>query len=263
MKKSLISVLICFLLSLTSFLYGKGPADAKQMYYELKIYRLKDPAKNTVIDKYLRDAFIPAMHRAGINNIGVFKPVQTDTASGKLVYVFIPYKTSEQYFNVITALEKDKVYLEAGKEFLDASYDDPPFTRYESVFMKAFSFMPEMKAPVYTTPRNERIYELRSYESATIEKARKKIHMFNEGGEMAIFEKIGSNAVFYGQVLFGGLKPRLMYMTTYANMKSHDEHWAAFRAHPDWKVLSAKDEYKNTVTKANPYLLYPTDYSDF
>ena len=70
---------------------------------------------------------------------------------------------------MITALEKDKVYLEAGKEFLDASYDDPPFTRYESVFMKAFSFMPEMKAPVYTTPRNERIYELRSYESATIE----------------------------------------------------------------------------------------------
>jgi len=203
------------------------------------------------------------MHRAGINNIGVFKPVQTDTASGKLVYVFIPYKTSEQYFNVITALEKDKVYAEAGKEFLDAPYDDPPFTRYESVFMKAFSFMPEMKAPVYTTPRNERIYELRSYESATIEKARKKIHMFNEGGEMAIFEKIGSNAVFYGQVLFGSLKPRLMYMTTYANMKSHDEHWAAFRAHPDWKVLSAKDEYKNTVTKANPYLLYPTDYSDF
>lgn len=263
MKKSLISVLICFLLSLTSFLYGKGPADAKQMYYELKIYRLKDPAKNTVIDKYLRDAFIPAMHRAGINNIGVFKPVQTDTASGKLVYVFIPYKTSEQYFNVIIALEKDKVYAEAGKEFLDASYDDPPFTRYESIFMKAFSFMPEMKAPVYTTPRNERIYELRSYESATIEKARKKIHMFNEGGEMAIFEKIGSNAVFYGQVLFGSLKPRLMYMTTYANMKSHDEHWAAFRAHPDWKVLSAKDEYKNTVTKANPYLLYPTDYSDF
>ncbi|MZP55734.1 MAG: NIPSNAP family containing protein, partial [Bacteroidales bacterium] len=39
--------------------------------------------------------------------------------------------------------------------------------------------------------------------------------------------------------------------------------WAAFRAHPDWKTLSAKDEYKNTVTKANPYLLHPTDYSDF
>jgi hypothetical protein len=199
----------------------------------------------------------------GVYNIGVFKPVETDTAAGRMVYVFIPYKTSEQYFSIITALENDKVYSEAGKEFLDAPYNDPPFTRYESVFMKAFSYMPEMKIPSYNTPRNERIYELRSYESATIEKARKKIHMFNEGGEMLIFEKIGANAVFYAQVLFGSLKPRLMYMTTYADMKSHDEHWAAFRAHPDWKTLSSKDEYKNTVTKANPYLLHPTDYSDF
>jgi len=263
MKKTLISLLICSLLSAPSFLYGKGPADAKQMYYELKIYRLKDTAKNAVSDKYLKEAFIPAMHRAGVNNIGVFKPIEKDTAAGKMVYVFIPYKTSEQYFSVLTTLEKDKIYSEAGKEFLDAPYNDPPFTRYESVFMKAFSHMPEMKIPTYTTPRNERIYELRSYESATIEKARKKIQMFNEGGEMLIFEKIGANAVFYAQVLFGSLKPRLMYMTTYADMKSHDEHWAAFRAHPDWKTLSAKDEYKNTVTKANPYLLHPTDYSDF
>jgi hypothetical protein len=263
MKKILISFLICSLLSAPSFLQGKNPADAKQMYYELKIYRLKDPSKNAVIDKYLKEAFIPAMHRLGVYNIGVFKPVETDTAAGRMVYVFIPYKTSEQYFSIITALENDKVYSEAGKEFLDAPYNDPPFTRYESVFMKAFSYMPEMKIPSYNTPRNERIYELRSYESATIEKARKKIHMFNEGGEMLIFEKIGANAVFYAQVLFGSLKPRLMYMTTYADMKSHDEHWAAFRAHPDWKTLSSKDEYKNTVTKANPYLLHPTDYSDF
>jgi len=263
MKKTLISILICSLLSAPSFLYGKDPADAKQMYYELKIYRLKDPAKNAVIDKYLKEAFIPAMHRAGVNNIGVFKPVETDTAAGKMVYVFIPYKTSEQYFSVLTTLEKDNIYSEAGKEFLDAAYNDPPFTRYESVFMKAFSHMPEMKIPTYTTPRNERIYELRSYESATVEKARKKIQMFNEGGEMLIFDKIGANAVFYAQVLFGSLKPRLMYMTTYADMKSHDEHWAAFRAHPDWKTLSSKDEYKNTVTKANPYLHHPTDYSDF
>ncbi len=35
--------------------------------------------------------------------------------------------------------------------------------------------------------------------------------MFNEGGEIAIFEKVGSNAVFYAQVLFGSQKPRLMY----------------------------------------------------
>ena len=109
--------------------------------------------------------------------------------------------------------------------------------------MKAFAYMPQYKVFEYQTPPSERIYELRSYESATEAKALKKIHMFNEGGEIAIFEKVGSNAVFYGQVLLGSLKPRLMYMTTYAEMKSHDEHWDAFRNHPDWLTLKALPEY--------------------
>ena len=90
-----------------------------------------------------------------------------------------------------------------------------------------------------------------------------KVEMFNEGGEIAIFEKVGSNAVFYGQVLFGSLKPRLMYMTTYENMESQKEHWAAFSKHPAWQAMRVKEEYANTVIRALPYLLHPTDYSDF
>ncbi|MCJ7447625.1 MAG: NIPSNAP family protein [Bacteroidales bacterium] len=261
MKKTLLAILILCLFSAPAFLYGKAPA--KQMYYEIKIYRLTDPGKAAVTDKYLKDAFIPAMHRAGIATIGVFKPVETDTAYGKMIYVFIPYKTVDQYIKVSTVLEKDPMYQQAGKDFLDAPYNDPPFTRYESVFMKAFSFMPQFRVPSFTTPPAERIYELRSYESWTEAKATKKIHMFNEGGEMAIFEKIGANAVFYGQVLFGNQKPRLMYMTTYSDMKSQKEHWAAFSAHPDWKTLRAKEEYANTVIKPKAYLLHPTEYSDF
>jgi hypothetical protein len=235
----------------------------KQQYYEIKIYRIKDLSQATTIDKYLKDAFIPAMHRAGISKIGVFKPVEADTAFGKLIYVFIPYKTTDEYFKLVTFLESDKEYLSAGKDFIDAPYDNPPFIRYESVFIKAFSHMPQFKVPSYSTPVAERIYELRSYESATDAKALKKINMFNEGGEIGIFEKIGANAVFYGQVLLGSRKPRLMYMTTYSDMKSHDEHWQAFRKSPEWEKLSGLEEYKNTVSKANPYLLHPTDYSDF
>lgn len=254
-------IAVLFLYSFSSGTFASQPA--KQQYYELKIYRLKDPGKNKIFDKYLKDAFIPAMHKAGIATIGVFKPVEADTAFGKMVYVFIPYETMDQYNKVLTMLETDPVYQQAGKDFLDAPYNDPPFTRYESIFIKAFAFMPQLRVPSFTTPRGERIYELRSYESWTETKATKKIHMFNEGGEIAIFEKIGANAVFYGQVLFGSLKPRLMYMTTYADMKSQKEHWAAFSNHPDWKTLRAKEEYANTVIKPNAYLLHPTDYSDF
>jgi len=254
----IVTLIIC---SFSAITFAAKPL--KQQFYELRIYRLKDPGKSAVVDKYLKDAFIPAMHKAGIQTVGVFKPVEADTAFGKMVYVLIPYKTIEQYLGTITALEKDPAHQQAGKDFLDAPYNDPPFARYESIFMKAFSSMPQLRVPSFTTPRQERIYELRSYGSWTETKAAKKIQMFNEGGEVGIFEKIGANAVFYGQVLLGSLKPRLMYMTTYSDMKSHDEHWKAFGSTPEWKALSSNPEYANTVIKANAYLLHPTDYSDF
>ncbi|HPA87495.1 MAG TPA: NIPSNAP family protein [Bacteroidales bacterium] len=267
MKKINLSVIGSALVAVVLFFSFSAAAFAappeKQMFYELKIYRLKDPAKNAVFDRYLKDAYIPAMHRAGIPAVGVFKPVEADTAYGKMVYVFVPYKTMEQFDKVLTALEKDPVYKEAGREFLDAPFNDPPFARYESILMKAFAFMPEYRLPSFSTPRSERIYELRTYGSWTEELATKKIHMFNEGGEIEIFEKIGSNAVFYGQVIIGSERPRLLYMTTYENMQSQKEHWAAFSKHPDWLSLREKKEYANTVIKAIPYLLHPTDYSDF
>ncbi len=261
MKKTLFTTLILLLLSTSALLNAKAPA--KQMYYEIKVYRISQASQAATIDKYLKDAFIPAMHRAGISTIGVFKPVEADTAYNKLVYVFIPYKTADQYFKLVDVLAKDMIYQQAGKEFLDAPVTSPPFSRYESIFMKAFSFMPEFKVYKYETPPAQRIYELRSYESATEAKALKKIHMFNEGGEITIFEKVGSNAVFYGQVLFGSQKPRLMYLTTYSDMKSHDDHWNAFRAHPDWVTLRAKEEYLNATSKTKVFLCHPTDYSDF
>jgi len=243
--------------------YISNAQKGKQMYYEIKIYRFNSPSQVEATDNYLKNAFIPASHRAGITNIGVFKPVEADTAFGKMVYVFIPYKTPDEYFKLVGTLESDQTYQQAGKAFLDADVKAAPFTRYESVFLKAFAFMPQMKTFQYSTPASERIYELRSYESATEAKALKKIHMFNEGGETKIFEAIGSNAVFYGQVLLGSQKPRLMYLTTYADMKTHDEKWNAFRNHPDWKKLSSMEEYKNSTSKTKAFLCHPTDYSDF
>jgi len=262
-SKIIFRTLPALLLLMSVVFNGFGAPPAKQMYYEVKIYRIKDKVQETAMDAYLKDAFIPALHRAGIPTVGVFKPIEKDTAYGKMIYVYIPYKTIEQYGQLSDRLAKDKVYAEAGKAFLDAPYNSPPYVRYESILSKAFTHMPQMKVPTFTTPKSERIYEFRSYESATEAKAAKKREMFNEGGEMAIFESIGANAVFYSEVILGSQMPRLLYMTTYADMKSHDECWVAFRNHPDWKKLSAMDEYKNTVSKSRVYLLHPAEYSDF
>lgn len=259
MKKVLTAVFIAALFCITMNSYSA--TTDKQMLYEIKIYHVT-PSQAASVDSYLKDAYLPALHRAGIPKAGVFKPVETDTAYGKLIYVFIPFKTIDQYMGLAEILAKDKVYTEAGKSFLDAPYDNPPFTRYESVLLKAFMAMPVFRVPEYSNPASERVYELRDYESATESKAAKKIKMFNEG-EVKLFESLGFNAVFYGEVLMGNDKPDLMYMTTFRDMADHDARWQTFRNSPGWKEMSGLEEYKNTVTKAKSYLLHPTDYSDF
>jgi hypothetical protein len=252
-------LLLCFV-ALSFRSYGA----AKQQYYEIRIYTISGAAQEGMVDAYLKDAYIPALHRAGIAKVGVFKPVETDTANhGKQIFVFIPFRTMEQYAQLSSVLEKDKAYAEAGKAFVNAPFDNPPYDRHQSILLKAFLYMPEFVAPSYTNAVTERIYELRSYESATEAKAAKKIDMFNQGGEIALFEKLKFNAVFYGEALAGNQKPNLMYMTTFSDIKSHDEHWKAFGATEEWKKLSGLEEYKNTVSKIHVNLLHPASYSDF
>lgn len=266
MKKQNLNLTLSALAAIFLFLFSiaaSGAPKGKQEFYEIRIYLISQKAQETLIDNYLKDAYLPALHRAGISNIGVFKPVETDTAFGKRVYLFIPFKTVNQYLKLQGVLDKDQVYLRASADFIDAPYNNPPFSRYESILLKAFAFMPKLKAPSHPTPPSERIYELRDYESATNSKAVKKIHMFNEGGEIALFEKLGFNAVFYGEVLMGSKMPNLMYMTTFQNQKSRDEHWAAFRIDPEWKRMSGLEEYRNTTSRTKSFLLRPTSYSDF
>ena len=54
--------------------------------------------------------------------------------------------------------------------------------------------------------------------------------MFNEGGEIDLFNKLNFNAVFYGEVLSGSSMPNLMYMTSFENKADRDAHWKSFGA---------------------------------
>ncbi len=56
--------------------------------------------------------------------------------------------------------------------------------------------------------------------------------------------------------------PNLMYMTTFENKASRDEHWKAFSADADWKKVSALPEYQHNVSKNDTMFLTPTDYSE-
>lgn len=241
--------------------YALAFSPPRQEFYEIKVYYLKDKAQEERVHAYLKNAYLPALNRAGIKKVGVFVPVPTDTAAGKRIYVFTPLTSLNQILELSAKLDKDKQYAAAGADYINAVYSDPPYRRMETILLQAFSQMPAFKAPSHKTPPSERIYELRSYEGHTEKIYKNKVKMFNEGGETKIFDKLGFNAVFYGEVLAGSRMPNLMYMTSFENKASRDAHWKAFSADPDWKVLSGKQEYKNNVSKNTQYFLHPTDYS--
>jgi hypothetical protein len=235
----------------------------KREYYEIKVYNITSKTQEERIDKFLKDAYVPALHRAGVSKVGVFKPVETDTVNfGKKVFVLIPYTSLDQYAKLPETLQKDKQYETSGSEYLNAPYTDLNYARMESILLYAFSGMPKLEVPKHPTPPGERIYELRSYEGHSEKIFKNKVKMFNDGDEVGLFKRLGFNAVFYAEVIAGCRMPNLMYMTTFPNKTSRDEHWKAFSADPQWKTLSGKAEYKNNVSKIDIYFLHPTEYSD-
>lgn len=251
---------LAILLSCLSVFQGNAQIYNRE-FYELRIYHLNNKGQQERVEKYLKDALLPALHRVGINRTGVLKTLEDDT-TGLKIYVLIPYESGEQLLLLPQQLQNDTQYETAGNDYLNATNDNPPYSRFETVLMLSFVNMPELKVPNLNTPKSERIYELRSYESATEKIHQNKLHMFNEGGEINIFKQIDANPVFFGQVMSGSHMPNLMYLTAYANKASREEHWNVFKNHPDWKRLSAMPEYQKNVSHADILFLQPTDYSD-
>jgi hypothetical protein len=256
MKKHLILFIVLSLL----FISAKSFSNE---FYQITVYHFKDPQQEITLDTYLQTAYMPALHRKEIKNVGVFKPITNDTAADKIIYVIIPFKSLNDIQALQDALDKDAVYTEAGKGYLTASYQNPPYVRMEKILLSAFELAPSMNLPKLNGDKKEHVYELRSYESPTENYYKSKVKMFNTGNEIGIFKKLNFNAVFYADVIAGSKMPNLMYLTSFDNMAERDAHWKNFTDDPDSKKIFAMDEYKNNVSKADIILMHATSYSDY
>lgn len=253
------------MLATVCFYFLMFTASAKENarnYFQIKIYHLATDEQEKNLDNYLETAYLPAMHRAGIKTVGVFKPIQKDTGD-KLVYVFVPFTSFQQFEQLDDKLLQDAAYMTVGKDYIDAVYNNAPYKRMESILLKAFTGMTGSAVPALTAPKSERVYELRSYESPTEKYYHNKVKMFNTGDEVGLFKRLGFNAVFYAEVLSGSHMPNLMYMTSFNSRQEREDHWKTFVDDAYWKTLSAKEEYQHNVSKADIFLLTPTSYSDF
>ena len=257
--KTIKTLLFCFALIAIS----ATSTAQKREYYQIKTYNFTSEGQLTVTENFLKDAYLPALKKIGIKAVGVFKPKTFAADSIKKIVVVIPFASSKQFLQLEEKLAKDQYYLEVGAPYLNATYNQAPYVRIESVLLQAFTDHPFLTLPELDSPRANRVYELRSYESATEAIYRRKVDMFNAGGEIKLFKRLQFNAVFYGEVLSGGKMPNLMYLTTFANQESRDAHWKSFVDSPEWKALIAMDKYKNTISHIDILFLYPTDYSDY
>jgi len=232
-------------------------------FYQIKVYHLKNEAQEKAVEDFLKQAYLPALHRAGIAKVGVFKPIpEAGKPAEKLIYVFIPFSSYKEFSSLEKSLDKDQKYLEDGKTYLTAVLADPPYDRIETILLNAFTGSPSINLPRLSSPMKDRVYELRSYESPTEKLYWNKVEMFNKGDEIGLFKRLNFNAVFYGEVIAGSRMPNLMYLTTFENRADRDAHWKAFSSDDYWKKLSAMPQYKNNVSKNDTRFLFPVDYSD-
>ncbi len=232
-------------------------------YYLIKIYHCSTLQQLDQIEQYLQASYIPFAHKNGINKIGVFLPIANDTALDKQVYVWVPARklttlaSLEHQFESISPLDNNKLV------HLDSLSTHAPYNRIETMLSVAFKYHPAFTASTNFEKTVDNIYEFRSYESSTENLHLRKVHMFNEGGEIDLFKKLQFNALFYSRVIVGAHMPNLVYMTRFKDIAQREAHWKQFGNAPEWKKMSSLAIYANTVSKHDVVLLKAANCSEF
>ncbi len=254
--------LFCLFFSLLIISQSSYSKPTNSSVFQIRVYHLKDNNQVRMTDNFLKDAYLPALHRFGIKNIGVFKPISNDTSSDKLIYVLIPFTSLDQWDKINDRLNGDAAFKSAGENFLHADAKNPPFQRLESILLQPFSGQAFLNIPKQKDA--ERVFELRSYESPTWHLADKKRAMFNKD-EMGIFKKLSFDPVFYAKVISGSRMPNLMYMPIFKSEEDRTAQWKLFFSDAKWKEISVDPSNENnvSVSHVDSILMHATDYSDY
>ncbi len=236
-------------------------AGTSREYYELRKYYLLNRSKISRFDTFLRDAAIPALNRLGVEPVGVFSVLYGPNIPTVAIYLLLPYKSLESWATAKDHLIADAEFMQAGAAVLDTPLSEPAYVRVESSLMLAFEQMPRLELSPQTVENKPRIFELRIYESHSVKAGKKKIEMFNQGGEIELFRKTGLNPVFFGETLVGPQLPNLTYMLCHDNMQTRDASWDRFVTHAEWLKMREIEKYKDTVSNITDIILRPAAYS--
>ena len=260
MKKLILFCLVAFISSKT----WSYPTDKNEReFYLIQIYHCNSTQQINGVDAYLKNTYLPYLHKTGIGKVGVFSPIDNDTLTDKRIYVWFPMASLNTLDKLDQEIEKLDPMTKNPIVDLENADGSLPYSRVERIITKSFIDQPKYVKESNLTKSANRIYEYRSYESPTENMHLRKVHMFNQGGEVVLFKRLNFNAIFYSKAIAGARMPNLIYMTSFNNMEDRNEHWKAFVASPEWQSISNMPKYMNSVNRNETVLMYARDYADF
>ena len=219
---------------------AQAAPDKTTTFLELKTYRLhnSDEAQAARVSTYLETGLFPALTRAGALSGGSVKPVAALAnligADGPYLVSIVQYASLAAYQDTLAKLTADSAYIAAADKLSTGT--GVPFVTIESTVLHSLAVMPQL--------------ELRTYQSQSPSAVIKKAGMFN-GGEIAIFQRLGMKPVFIGEAIIGPRLPNITYMLAFDSLATRESLWKNFGSDPAWKTLSAPPELKDSQIVAN------------
>ena len=224
-------------------------AQSSREFYQLRKYTMQTGPELALAQNYFEHALIPAVNRMAMAPVGAFKlDIGPETPS---YYLLVPATSVEALVTLDTRLTEDAEFMKTAAAFWGAPASAPAFVRVESWLLSAFAGWPKIVAP----KSDKRIFQLRTYESASYAGHVRKVQMFNEA-EIGIFTRTGLTPVFFGDTLIGSRMPSLTYMLTFADVAELNAKWAVFVNDPAWKELSHRPVYADEEIVSNISNLY-------
>lgn len=238
---------------------GQPASGGVALLLEMRRYRLQSGPMATRFSAYVKDALVPALGRAGHSPVGAWN-VSFGPHSPTL-HLLIPHADAESLVTLESRLAKDAEYQRAAQSLLELPPSDSPFERCDSSLVAGVPTLPGIRKPEGPAASPSRVFELRTYRSPSEPAGRRKIEMFEAGGELGIFARLGLHTVFFGRDLVGAGLPSLTYMLAFADVAAREKAWALFREDPAWVKLRDQPVYADIVSGIDASLLRPTDYS--
>lgn len=227
---------------------------AQEQVYELRTYELEFFGPENNLHHYFENALIPALNRQGIVNVGVFE--ESSESLPKKIYLLIPYDDVLTFQVSKDALTVDTKYLQDANAYLNATEELIPFKRIYTNLIRSSAGFPKLVKPM----NQEKLFELRIYESHNENALHRKVKMFDES-EFGIFEDVGLPMVFFGSNIAGTQMPCLTYLLAFKDKAAHNQAWSMFGNHPEWQRIIKLEEYANAMNDITRVFLKPLRYS--